>query len=69
MSYQIDVHATVVHRDNPVYDFLVASRRLFEHDCFHVPQPGYPFGYEFVVTGYRDKTPVSRFQRPSQERT
>jgi len=60
LSYQVEGVAQIVEPGRPVYEFLRASRLLFEHERFHIAQPAYPHAYEFVVSEVRDKTPHRR---------
>ena len=60
LSLQIDVVAQVQKPADPLYEFLVASRKLFEYEHFHIVQPRYPFAYAFSVRGVRNKTPKRR---------
>jgi hypothetical protein len=60
LSLQIDVVAQIQKPGDPLYEFLVASRKLFEYEHFHIVQPRYPFAYAFSVRGVRDKTPKRR---------
>ena len=59
-SFQMDVVAQIQKPGDPLYEFLVASRMLFEYEHFHIAQPGYPYAYAFSVRGVRDKTPKRR---------
>ena len=59
-SYQIDVVTEIVGDDDLRYRFLVAARRLFEGEKFHVFQKGYGKAYVFWVTNVREKTPRTR---------
>ncbi len=65
ISFQINGNVEILDRDNPYYKFLLASRRLFEFDKFHIYQPDYPFGYLIKVVEVRDKSPWSRSNRTS----
>jgi len=60
LSFQLDCVAEILDPGHPTYEFLRASRLLFEFDEFHISQPGYPFAYQFWVYGVRDKTPKPR---------
>jgi hypothetical protein len=59
-SFQVDAIARIVEPGEPTYEFLHASRLLFEHERFHITQPAYPHAYEFFLTGVREKTPRRR---------
>ena len=63
LSYQIEGVAQIVEPGQPVYEFLRASRLLFEHERFHIAQPAYPHAYQFVVSEVREKTPHRRGSR------
>ncbi len=60
ISFQINGEIEILEKDNPYYRFLLASRRLFEFEKFHLFQPDYPFGYLIKVVEIRDKSPWSR---------
>lgn len=60
LSFQVEGIAQVVEPGEPVYEFLRASRLLFEHERFHIAQPAYPYAYQFFVTHVREKTPHRR---------
>ncbi len=60
LSFQVEGIAQIVEPGQPVYEFLCASRLLFEHERFHIAQPAYPHAYELVVREVRDKTPHRR---------
>ncbi len=59
-SFQINGRVEILEKTNPYYRFLLASRKLFEFDRFHLFQPDYPFGYLIKVIEVRDKSPWSR---------
>ncbi|HFE53899.1 MAG TPA: hypothetical protein ENK07_10665 [Bacteroidetes bacterium] len=59
-SYQIDVVTEIVGGDDLRYRFLVAARKLFEGEKFHVFQKGYGKAYVFWVTNVREKTPRTK---------
>lgn len=59
-SFQVNGRVEVLQKDNPHYRFLLASRKLFEFDRFHLYQPDYPFGYLIRVMEVWDKSPWSR---------
>jgi len=60
ISFQVNCEVTILEKKDPGYRFLLASRKLFEFDKFHLYQPDYPFGYLFHVIDVIDKTPWSR---------
>ncbi len=60
ISFQVNGKVEILGKENPYYKFLLASRRLFEFDKFHLYQPDYPFGYLINVLEVRDKSPWSR---------
>lgn len=60
LSFQVEGVAHIVEPGQPVYEFLRASRLLFEHERFHIAQPDYPHAYQFLVTEVREKTPHRR---------
>ena len=60
ISFQLNGKVEILGRDSPGYRFLLASRRLFEFDRFHLFQPDYPFGYLIRVIEVKDKSPWSR---------
>jgi hypothetical protein len=67
MSFQINGSVEILDKESPYYRFLLASRRLFEFDKFHLYQPDYPFGYLIRVCEARDKSPWSRPQKPADK--
>jgi hypothetical protein len=60
ISFQINSTVTILEKEDPYYSFLLASRKLFEFDKFHLYQPDYPFGYLIKVAEVIDKSPWSR---------
>jgi hypothetical protein len=60
ISFQINSKITILEKGDPYYNFLLASRKLFEFDKFHLYQPDYPFGYLINVVEVIDKSPWSR---------
>lgn len=60
LSFQLDGIAEILEPGHPVYEFLRASRLLFEYERFHIAQPGYPYAYQFWICGVREKTPQRR---------
>jgi hypothetical protein len=59
-SFQVNGTVEILGKDSPHYRFLLASRKLFEFDKFHLFQPDYPFGYLIKVLEVRDKSPWSK---------
>ncbi len=60
LSFQINGQ---VEKRNPrdlYYRFLLAARRLFEFDRFHLPQSQYPLAYLVKVNEVLDKSPFIR---------
>lgn len=62
-SFQINGKVDILGKGDPYYRFLLASRKLFEFDKFHLYQPDYPFGYLIGVVEVRDKSPWSRSKK------
>jgi hypothetical protein len=60
ISFQVNGNVEILGKDSPYYRFLLASRKLFEFDKFHLFQPDYPYGYLMRVSEVRDKSPWSR---------
>lgn len=60
ISFQINGEVEILDRGTPCYRFLLASRKLFEFDRFHIYQPDYPLGYLIKVIEVIDKSPRSR---------
>jgi len=60
ISFQVNGHVEVLKKDSLYYRYLLAARRLFEFDKFHIYQPEYPYGYLLHVQEVKDKTPWSR---------
>lgn len=60
ISFQVNGRVGVIGKETPQYRFLLASRKLFEFESFHLYQPDYPFGYLIRVAEVRDKSPWSR---------
>jgi hypothetical protein len=60
ISFQVNSTVTILEKEDPYYGFLLASRKLFEFDKFHLYQPDYPFGYLIKVAEVIDKSPWSR---------
>ncbi|MBF0336436.1 MAG: hypothetical protein HQL05_01255 [Nitrospirae bacterium] len=59
ISFQVNGRIDILDRTNSHYRFLLASRKLFEHDRFHIFQPDYPHGYLISVEEVIDKSPWS----------
>lgn len=60
ISFQVNGMVDIIGKESPYYRYLLASRRLFEFDAFHLFQPEYPFGYLIRIVETRDKSPWSR---------
>ena len=60
VSFQINGEVQILEKDSIYYRFLLASRKLFEFDSFHLFQFNYPFGYLINVMEVRDKSPFTR---------
>ncbi len=60
ISFQVNGKIEILGKDSPYYRFLLASRKLFEFDKFHLFQSDYPYGYLMRVSEVRDKSPWSR---------
>lgn len=60
ISFQVNGTVEILEKDSHYYRFLLASRKLFEFDKFHLFQPDYPFGYLLRVSEVRDKSPWSK---------
>lgn len=60
ISFQVNSKVEILDKEDPYYRFLLASRKLFEFDKFHLYQPDYPFGYLFKIAEVFDKSPWSR---------
>jgi len=60
ISFQVNGTVTILAKDDPYYMYLLAARRLFEFDKFHLFQPDYPYGYLINVAETKDKSPWSR---------
>ncbi|MEK6672345.1 MAG: hypothetical protein AABY42_02580 [Nitrospirota bacterium] len=66
ISFQVNGEVEILDRENPYYRFLLASRKLFEFDRFHIYQPDYPWGYLIKVIEARDKSPWSKNYKHEQ---
>ncbi len=60
VSYQVNGLARFVEKGDASYEYLLASRELFAHDKFHVPQSRYPHGFVVQVSSVKEKRPFSR---------
>jgi len=60
ISFQVNSEVVILEKDDPLYRFLLAARKLFEFDKFHLYQPDYPFGYLFRIVEVLDKSPWSK---------
>ncbi len=63
ISFQINGRVEILSRDSIYYRYLLAARRLFEFDRFHIFQPDYPYGYLIRVVEVKDKSPWPRGQK------
>lgn len=45
ISFQVNGRVEILEKDSIYYRYLLAARKLFEFDRFHLYQPDYPFGY------------------------
>ncbi len=68
LSFQVEAITQIVEPGKPVYEFLRASRLLFEQERFHIAQPAYPHAYQFLVSEVREKTPHRRGTWPAAVR-
>lgn len=57
ISFQINGRVEILSKDNIYYRYLLAARRLFEFDKFHLFQPDYPYGYLIRIVEVKDKSP------------
>ncbi len=60
ISFQVNGTIEILEKENPYYRFLLASRKLFEFEKFHIFQTDYPFGYMVRVDEVLDKSPFPR---------
>jgi hypothetical protein len=60
LSFQVDGQAEILNAEHPYARYLLAARKLFEFNNFHLPQIDYPFGYLIRVTEVLDKSPHIR---------
>jgi hypothetical protein len=63
-SYQVNCVTEILPVEDKRYQFLHLTRRLFEHERFHIPQPEFPCGYIFWVCEVHHKTPRSKVKKP-----
>jgi hypothetical protein len=57
ISFQLNGQVEILDKNNPYYRFLVAARRIFEFEIFHLIQGGYPYGYLVHIDEVLDKSP------------
>ncbi len=60
LSFQINGRVEKRNPHDLYYRVLLAARRLFEFDRFHLPQSRYPLAYLVKVTEVLDKSPFIR---------
>ena len=60
ISFQVNSRVVILDKHDPYYRFLLASRKLFEFEKFHLYQPDYPFGYLIQIVEVMDKSPWSK---------
>ena len=60
LSFQVNGRAEILDKEHSYYRFLLAARKLFEFNNFHLPQMDYPFGYLIHVHQVLDKSPRIR---------
>jgi hypothetical protein len=60
ISFQVNGNVEILEKGDPYYRFLLASRKLFEFDKFHLFQSDYPYGYLIRIVEIRDKSPWSK---------
>ncbi len=68
ISFQVNGKVEILNKDSIYYRYLLAARKLFEFDKFHLYQPDYPFGYLIHVMEVRDKSPWSRTGKPGHRK-
>lgn len=56
-SYQVNCSVEIVGPEDLRFQYVLAMRRLFERDRFHIQQPDYPIGYLFWINEVVEKTP------------
>jgi hypothetical protein len=57
LSFQVNGEVDICPPGDPYHRFLLAARRLFEFDRFHLPQNDYPLAYVIRVSEVLDKSP------------
>jgi hypothetical protein len=60
ISFQVNGTVELLDKESPYYKYLLASRKLFEFERFHLYQPDYPFGYIIHVEDAMDKSPFTK---------
>lgn len=67
-SFQLNCVAEIIDRDDPRFEFIKLSRRLFEFDGFHIAQPVFQYGYVFWISEVIDKTPHRIAAQPMKQK-
>lgn len=67
LSFQINGRAEILDKNDPRYQYIALTRRLFEGAPFHLPQPDYAAAYLVWVEEVIDKTPFSLGQPATEE--
>ena len=62
ISFQVNGFTRILEKGDPYYRFLLASRKLFEFEKFHLFQADYPFGYLIRVEEVLDKSPFPKYR-------
>lgn len=57
ISFQLNGRVTILDKNNPYYRFLLAARKIFEFEIFHLIQGDYPNGYLLSIDEVMDKSP------------
>jgi hypothetical protein len=57
ISFQLNGRVEILEKENPYYRFLLAARKIFEFEVFHLVQSDYPFGYLLHIEEVIDKSP------------
>jgi hypothetical protein len=57
ISFQLNGRVKILKKNNPYYRFLLAARKIFEFEIFHLIQTDYPFGYLLSIDQVLDKSP------------
>jgi hypothetical protein len=57
ISFQLNGRAKILNKTSPYYRFLLAARKMFEFEIFHLIQSDYPFGYLLHIDEVLDKSP------------